>query len=278
MLKVDSHQHFWIFDPIRDNWITEDMTNIRCDFLPEHLMPILGQNSISACVAVQADQTEFETEFLLDLAEKNSFIKGVVGWVDLFSPGLADRLQHWKSFPKLKGFRHIIQAEENGFMENPQFIKGMGSLANFDFSYDILIKSSQITEASTLVKMNPAVDFVLDHLGKPPIKAGAIQPWASDIKELARYRNVFCKLSGMLTEADLIDWKKEDLRPYLDIVLESFGTHRVMFGSDWPVCKLAAEYDDVCEVMESYITQFSLNEQELVWSGNAIKFYKLDVN
>lgn len=278
MLKVDSHQHFWFFDPEKDKWITEDMEKIRSHFLPEDLKPILDQNNFAACVAVQADQTEYETQFLLDLGEKNSFIKGVVGWIDLRSPDLAARLEHWKGYSKLKGFRHIIQAEEVGFMDDPQFIKGVGALSCYGFTYDILIRSSQIRECSKLVGLNPDQRFVLDHMGKPQIKNGSVQHWAEDIKELARNENVYCKLSGLVTEAKPLSWKKEDFKPYLDVVLESFGINRVMFGSDWPVCKLAAEYDEVCDVIASYVEKLNLREQELIWSGNAIEFYKLDVN
>ena len=278
MLKVDSHQHFWIFDPLRDSWITTDMKNIRCDFLPDDLKPILERNNISACVAVQADQSETETRFLLGLAESNNFVKGVVGWVDLRSPDLESRLKHWKDFPVLKGFRHVIQAEGQGFMFDTDFVKGVAALSKYGFTFDLLLRSSQLREASKLVELNPTQHFVLDHLGKPPIKKAEIKEWARDIRELAVCGNVFCKLSGLVTEADLSNWKKEDFKPYLDIAIESFGVERVMFGSDWPVCKLAAEYEEVCEVISSYIGHLTLKEQELIWSGNAIKFYKLDIN
>ncbi len=278
MLKVDSHQHFWIFDPVRDSWISEDMAVIREDFLPGDLKPILDRNAISGCIAVQADQSEAETTFLLDLAEDNSFIKGVVGWVDLRSAELAKSLEHYQAFPKLKGFRHIVQAEEPGFMLQPAFLKGVSALKTFGFTYDILVRSSQIGEATKLVELNPGQHFVLDHLGKPPIKNNEIKAWSADIENLAAHENVCCKLSGMVTEADLIHWKPADLHPYMDIIMNAFGANRVMFGSDWPVCKLAAEYDEVFDITHSYLEKLTLNEQELIWAANAIEFYKLDIN
>jgi L-fuconolactonase len=278
MLKVDSHQHFWIFDPVRDSWIIEDMAVIRKDFLPEDLKPILDRNAISACIAVQADQSEAETVFLLDLAEANSFVKGVVGWVDLRSADLAKRLEYYQAFPKLKGFRHIVQAEEPGFMLQPAFLNGVAALKTFGFAYDILVRSTQICEATKLVELNPGQHFVLDHIGKPPIKNKEIKVWLADIKDLAAHQNVCCKLSGMVTEADLNHWKPADLHPYMDIIMNEFGANRVMFGSDWPVCKLAAEYDEVCDITHSYLEKLTLNEQELIWAGNAIEFYKLDIN
>ena len=278
MLKVDSHQHFWIFDLVRDTWITEEMVNIRGDFLPDDLKPILDQNNVTACVAVQADQSDAETAFLLDLAEKNSFIKGIVGWVDLRSADLREQLEHYRVFDKLKGFRHIVQAEEPGFMLEPAFLKGVAALKDYGFTYDILVGSSQIREAAKLVELNPGQNFVLDHLGKPPIKSREIHAWSADIAELAAHENVYCKLSGMVTEADPDNWRPAHLYPYMDIVLNAFGVRRVMFGSDWPVCKLAAEYDEVCDLTDSYLESLSVNEQELIWAGNAIKFYKLDIN
>ncbi len=278
MLKLDSHQHFWIFDPVRDNWISEDMAKIRRDFLPEDLKPNLDQNDIWGCVAVQAGQSEAETKFLLGLAEQNGFIKGVVGWVDLLSPDIGERLDRYKTLPKLKGFRHIVQTEEPGFMLQPDFLGGIAKLKDYGYTYDILVRSSQIIEATKLVKLNPEQKFVLDHLGKPDIRNRELKSWSDDIKKLAANQNVYCKLSGMLTEADLDSWESQDLYVYMDVVLNSFGAGRVMFGSDWPVCKIAAEYSEVCSIMSSYLNKLSDHEQELIWSGNAVNFYELDIN
>jgi L-fuconolactonase len=276
MLKIDSHQHFWIFDPVRDSWISEDMSNIRRDFTPEDLKPILEENNIAGCVAVQADQSEAETKFLLALAKKNSYIQGVIGWVDLNAEDLAEQLETYQLFPAIKGFRHIVQAEPKGFMLTGGFLNGISVLSKYGFTYDILIRSSQIREAAELVKLNPGQMFVLDHLGKPPIKTGELHNWSADITELAAHPNVYCKLSGMVTEADLTCWKPADIQPYVDTVLNVFGISRVMFGSDWPVCKLAAEYKEVCELMSNFLEQLSSKEKEQVWSANAVEFYNLE--
>lgn len=278
MLKVDSHQHFWVFDPLRDSWITEDLVNIRRDFLPDDLKPILDRNNVSACVAVQADQSEEETRFLLDLAERNNFISGVVGWTDLRSVELIKRLEHYQAYPKLKGFRHIVQAEDEGFMLSADFLKGISALKDFDLTYDILVRSSQIKEAVKLVELHPDQRFVLDHIGKPPIKSGSIRTWETDIRQLALHENVLCKLSGMVTEADLGTWTPADVYPYMDIVMNAFGAKRIMFGSDWPVCTLAAEYKEVCGLVSAFLDQMGGFERELIWSRNAVEFYKLDIN
>lgn len=278
MLKIDSHQHFWVFDPIRDNWITEDMAAIRRDFLPGDLKPILEDNHVSACVAVQADQSEKETLFLLDIAERNEFVKAVVGWVDLCSPDITERLNYFQQFPKIKGFRHIVQAEKKGFMLEKSFLDGLAKLKRYEFTFDILVRSSQIQEAIKLVERNPDQKFVLDHIGKPGIKGKDRNNWADDIKSLALHQNVYCKLSGLVTEADPDNWKYIDLYPYMEIALNAFGVNRLMFGSDWPVCKLAGEYEQICEIVSAFVGKLSTAEQELIWSENAIDFYNLKIS
>lgn len=275
MLKLDSHQHFWQFDPIRDNWITEDMEVIRHDFLPPDLKPLLEANGIQGCIAVQADQSETETDFLLTLAEKHEFIKGVVGWVDLCSPNIRERLEHYSQFPKLKGFRHILQAEPVEFMLKAEFQRGIAALNNFGFTYDILIYPKHLPVTSDLIRNFANQAFVIDHLAKPDIKNGLFNNWEAEMKQIASFENVYCKLSGMITEADLKNWKKEDIFPYMDKVFDFFGAERLMFGSDWPVCKLAGEYDVVCGLVEGYLSKLSMREQELVWGKNAEQFYKL---
>lgn len=278
MLKIDSHQHFWVFNPLRDNWITEDMSIIRRDFLPADLKPVLDANGISGTVAVQADQSLTETSFLLSLAEENDFIKAVVGWTDLCSPDAEESLGQYSRFDKLKGFRHILQAEKPDFMLRPDFLRGISALKNFGFTYDILVFPQHLPDVIKLVEKNPYQAFVLDHLAKPFIKSGEIKVWLSHMKNLALHPNVYCKLSGMVTEADHDAWKKEDIFPFLDAVFEAFGSRRLMFGSDWPVCKLAAEYNTVCGLLSDYLSGFSISEQEMVWGKNAIEFYKLDLN
>lgn len=273
---IDSHQHFWIYDSVRDSWITPEMEKIRQNFLPDDLKPVLESNGVDGCVAVQADQSKTETEFLLQLAEANDFIKGVVGWVDLRADDLYEQLEVYSQFEKLKGFRHIVQGEPDDFLLQQDFIKGVGQLVAFDFTYDILVYPTQLDASYTFAKQLPNVRFVLDHIAKPYIKKGDIAKWAQDIGKLAQLPNVFCKVSGMVTEADWSSWKNTDFVPYLDIVFEAFGTDRLMFGSDWPVCLVAAEYEAMKNVLGSYTGKLSESEQKKVWGENVVKFYALD--
>lgn len=277
MEKVDSHQHFWKFNPQRDNWITEEMEVIAHDFLPSDLEPLLRENGLSACVAVQADQSEEETHFLLSLAKENPFIKAVVGWVDLCSPQFEERLEYFSDFKTLKGFRHIVQAEPLGYMLQADFQQGIRALGKYNYTYDILIYPHQIPDAIQLVKSHPNQTFVLDHLAKPDIKNSGMKVWAKQMEELASFENLYAKLSGLITEADLQDWKKEDIQPYMEKGLELFGAERLLFGSDWPVCKLAAEYGQVCKLVTDFFQTLSANEQEMIWAKNAAHFYKFSL-
>jgi len=273
--RIDTHQHFWKFDPVRDNWIDDTMKVIQRDFLPPDLAPVLHENKIEGCVSVQADQSENETQFLLNLAHKNNFIKGVVGWVDLRSPQLTERLEYYSAFKKLKGFRHIVQAEPIGFMRSPEFSKGISALKNFNFTYDILIYPHQIQDAIWLVQEHPDQKFVLDHMAKPVIREKEFSNWSAGIKELASYENVWCKLSGMVTEAVWKEWTQDDFKPYLDFVLQYFGTNRVMYGSDWPVCLVAAAYQNQLGIIEDYLKSFPGSEIHKIMGENAIQFYNL---
>lgn len=276
MLRIDAHQHFWKFDPVRDTWINDDMKMIQRDFLPDDLYPLLQQNDIAGCVAVQADQSEAENIFLLELAEKFDFIKGVVGWVDLESDNIMDKLAHLRQFEKLKGFRHILQAEkDDAFMLRPDFRRGIAALHHFGFTYDILIFPHHLKNAIKLVAAYPGQRFVIDHMAKPPIREQKIEEWKQDIHEIARYPNVWCKVSGMVTEADWKLWKRDDLVPYLDVVCEAFGMKRLMFGSDWPVCLVAAYYGQVVEIVKDHICSCSLDDQAALLGGNATTFYSL---
>jgi L-fuconolactonase len=274
--RIDAHQHFWNFDPIRDSWIDHSMHKIQKDFLPEDLLPLLKENSFSGCVAVQASQSEEETNFLLDLASKNDFIKGIVGWVDLLDKNSADRLELFSSQKKLKGFRHVVQGEADDFMFRKDFRNGIGKLKPFQYTYDILIFHHQLPAAIDLVNSFPDQDFVLDHIAKPAIKSGAMLSWKEGIKELAKAENVSCKISGMVTEADWNNWKRNDLNPYLDVIFENFSNEKLMFGSDWPVCNLAASYSKVVHILEDYMSQLPIQVQNQIWYGNAQSFYKLD--
>jgi L-fuconolactonase len=274
--RIDSHQHFWKFDPMRDSWIDDSMRQIQRDFLPEDLLPLLAENKFQGCMAVQASQSEEETNFLLDLASKNDFIKGVVGWVDLRDENITERLSHFSKYEKLKGFRHVVQGEPDDFMFGKDFRNGISALKQFDFTYDILIFHRQLPAAIDLAKSFPEQAFVIDHIAKPDIKSGDIASWKKGIKEIAKFKNVSCKISGMVTEADWNQWKPSDLKPYLDVIFENFSTDKLMFGSDWPVCNVASNYTEVVKTLEDYITLFSIEDQNKIWYENAKSFYKLN--
>lgn len=274
-MTIDSHQHFWKYDPIRDAWIDDSMQVIRKDFLPQDLQPILKQNNIDGCIAVQADQSETETEFLLRCAQTNPFIKGVVGWVDLLKNNVEDRLAHYSQNNLFKGVRHIVQAEANDFMLREDFQNGISKLEQFNLTYDILVFPPQLKAAIALVNKFPNQKFVLDHIAKPYIKDGKIDGWKQDIQELAKTPNVHCKVSGMVTEADLTGFETSDFIPYLDVVFEAFGTDRILYGSDWPVCLLAATYHEQLNIVQHYVADFSSKDQEKIMGLNAGSFYNL---
>lgn len=275
-MRIDAHQHFWKFNPVRDSWIGDDMQVLQQNFLPEHLQPLLQQWGIDGCVAVQADQSEEETHFLLNLAASNDFIKGVVGWVDLQAENLEERLQYFAQFGKLKGFRHIVQAEKDErFMLRPSFMRGIALLQQFHFTYDILIYPHQLQAATALAAQFPDQPFVLDHMAKPLIKMGAIEDWKRDLKHLAQHPNVYCKVSGLVTEGDWQRWKEDDFIPYLNVATEAFGTNRLMYGSDWPVCLVAATYEQQLGIVQKHFETFSETEQTQVFGGNAQQFYRL---
>lgn len=275
-MRIDAHQHFWVYNPVRDAWIDDGMGVIRKNFLPKDLLPVLQKNNMDGCVAIQADQSINETNFLLELADENDFIKGVVGWVDLRMENLEEQLEKSISFKKLKGFRHIVQAEEQeDFLLRDDFCKGVSLLKKFGFTYDILIYSKQLKFAIDFVKRFPEQFFVIDHLAKPSIRESKIDEWEKEIKLIAAFPNVYCKLSGMVTEADWERWSANDFKPYIEIVLENFGIDRVMFGSDWPVCLVAATYKQCCEILEENTIHFSEEEKKKLWGENAIRFYNL---
>lgn len=273
---IDAHQHFWKYDPVTHGWISEEMKNIRKDFLPEDLVAVMEKNGVKGSVAVQADQTEAETDFLLDLCSRYDFIKGVVGWIDLQSPRLAERLNYYSQFKALKGFRHILQGEAQRDLSLQQpFLNGISLLAQFDLTYDILILPDQLRYIPALVARFPDQRFVIDHLAKPGIKDGELNGWKKDIEQVAQYDHVSCKLSGMVTEADMTSWKADDFTPYMDVVVNAFGVERIMYGSDWPVCLAAADYTQVINLVRSYFSDFSAEEQQLVFGQNAVNFYQL---
>jgi L-fuconolactonase len=275
MQRIDSHQHFWKFDPLRDAWITDDMAVIQRDFYPGDLQPVLAANGIDACIAVQASQSETETDFLVQLATQTPFIIGVVGWVGLQADNLAERLQHYKQYSVVKGFRHVLQAEPGEFMLGEKFMRGISQLHQYGFTYDVLITHKQLSYAEKLVAAFPNQKFVIDHLAKPAIKAQELEPWAGEIRAIAQHKNVLCKVSGFCTEADWDNWQPADIKPYLDVVFEAFGPDRLMFGSDWPVCLVAGGYGKTIEFLKQYMAAFTKTEQDKFWGGNAALFYNL---
>lgn len=272
---IDAHQHFWHFDADRDTWITDEMAALRRDFLPADLEPVLTQNGVDGCVAVQAAQSEAETLFLVNMAQTYDIIKGVVGWVDLQADTLTERLTALAEHPEIKGYRHVAQGEPTDFLIRPAVVRGIRRLAEFGMTYDILIYPNQLKAALHLVRAVPEVNFVVDHLAKPYIKKQDIIRWSNYMAEVAKCPNVTCKLSGLVTEADWQNWSKKDFFPYLDVVFDYFGPDRLLFGSDWPVCLVAANYTQVKTLIEEYVHPWGDEVRAKVFGENAVKFYKL---
>ena len=277
-MRIDTHQHFWRYEPGRDSWITDQMGILKRDYLPKDLQSELSNAGIDGCIAVQTSQSEEETRFLLELAAVHEFIVGVVGWADLRDPGIDERLAGWREFPKLRGFRHIVQSEpDDQFMLQADFRRGIAALSRFGFVYDILIYPRQLPAAIELAAAHPAQAFVLDHLAKPDVRSGQTKEWERNFRELASSPNVCCKLSGLITEADWNSWRHENFRPYLDAAFEAFGSERLMFGSDWPVCLLAGSYQEVVGLIASYVCDLPAAEQAAVFGANAARCYGLRV-
>lgn len=275
-MRIDSHQHFWQYNSVKDAWINDQMQILKQDFMPVDLEPLLVKHQIDGCIAVQADQSEKETLFLLELATQYSFIKGVVGWVDLCSTNIEERLSFFSEYLFLKGFRHILQAEPaNDFMLSPNFCKGIGCLSLYGYTYDLLIYPKHLPYALQLVQQFPQQKFVIDHLAKPNIKAQQFEEWETGIKSIAKHQNVYCKVSGLVTEADWLHWTKADFTYCLDTIVEAFGVDRLMFGSDWPVCLLGGSYDQTREIINSYFNQFSKDERAKLDGLTAKTFYQL---
>jgi L-fuconolactonase len=274
-MRIDAHQHFWIYNQREYDWIDETMASIRRDFLPADLRPELEDAGFAGSVVVQVRQTLEETRWLLELAEDNPFILGVVGWVDLRSPRLYQDLQSFAGKSKLVGIRHIVQSEPDDFLLDADFLRGISVLQEFDLAYDLLIYTKHLPLAAEFVKRFPRQRFVLDHLAKPPIRSRAIDLWARGMRELASFPNLHAKVSGLVTEANWQGWKPEDLRPYLDVAFESFGAKRLMIGSDWPVCTVAASYAQVVNLVKDYMSSYTAEDREAVFGGNAANFWRL---
>jgi L-fuconolactonase len=275
-MVIDAHQHFWKYHPVKDAWITDDMKVIQADFLPDDLLPVLQQNGVDACVAVQADQSEAETQFLLELAAAHPFVKGVVGWVDLRAANLEERLQHYTQYTRLKGFRHIVQGERDpNFLLKEEFCNGIRALQPYNFTYDILVYPIQLPAVEKFVQLFPQQKLVIDHMAKPYCKTGEIAEWEKSMRAIAKSSNVYCKISGLVTEAHWQQWTPATFAPYLEVVLEAFGPQRLMYGSDWPVCLVAAQYAQVKNIVTDCISRLSKAEQAAIMGGNAAAFYQL---
>ena len=276
-MRIDSHQHFWHFNANDYPWMTDKLDAIRQNMLPSDLIPLLDAAGFDACVAVQARQSEAETDYLLGLAARNNRIKGVVGWVDLCAANVADRLGHFAQNPLLKGIRHQVHDEPDiDFILRADFQRGIATLAQFDLAYDLLIRPEHLPNAIRLVRRFPNQRFVIDHIAKPLIKEQVFTPWEEHIRELGRFENVYCKLSGLVTEADWDNWQPEDIHPYLEIAINAFDTNRLMIGSDWGVCSLAGEYVQVMKLVLDFIAEMPEDVQEKITGINCARFYGIE--
>jgi L-fucono-1,5-lactonase len=277
-MRLDAHQHFWVYDEAEYGWIDERMGVIRRDFGPDDLAPLLKRVDFDGSIAVQARQSLEETEYLLGLAESCAFVKGVVGWVDLRSPRVRGDLERFRQHPRFVGVRHVVQDEpDDRFLLREDFLAGVSLLSELDLSYDILVYHHQLPAVVEFVAKLPEHRLVLDHVAKPDIARHELEPWSTHMRKLGRFENLYCKLSGMVTEADWKRWKREDFRPYLDVVLESFGPRRLVIGSDWPVATLAASYEQVVELVTDFIAPLSSTEKDRILGANAVELYRLEV-
>jgi L-fuconolactonase len=277
-MNIDSHHHFWKYSAAEYGWIDDAMAVLRRDFLPDDLKREIAHADIHGVVSVQARQSVEETEWLLSLAEKNDFIKGVVGWVPLAEPGVREVIEKIAANPKLRAVRHVVQAEpDDRFILREDFNRGVSVLKDFGLVYDILIFERHLPPSIEFVDRHPKQVFVLDHIAKPRIKENVIEPWRKNIKELARRENVYCKVSGMVTEAGYTTWSEDQLRPYFDTVLEAFGPKRLMFGTDWPVCLAATSYVRWVELVHRVAEKLSVDERAWLFGKTAIQAYKLQI-
>jgi L-fuconolactonase len=280
-MRIDSHHHFWKYDEKEYAWIDEGMAAIRRDFGPRDLEPLLKRHGFGGSVVVQVRQSLEENEYILGLAETNDFVRGVVGWVDLRSPSVRKDLERFRAHPPFVGVRHIVQGEpDERFLLREDFLRGIGVLAELDLTYDVLVYHHQLPAVLEFVPRFPEARLVLDHIAKPDIAKRELEPWASAIRRLGRCENLYCKVSGMVTESDFRNGRpvtKSDYRPYLEVVLEAFGPRRLLFGSDWPVATVAGSYEEVLEIVTDWIAPLTSDEKERILGGNAIDFYRLEV-
>jgi L-fuconolactonase len=271
--RLDAHQHFWKYDADQYPWIPPG-SPLHRDWLPEDLAREQAPLDLQGSIAVQARQSLAESRWLLELADHHERIRGVVGWVDLRADTVEADLSELAANPKFVGVRHVVQDEpDDRFLLGERFVCGISKLRQFELTYDLLIYPRQLASAIELAKRFPDQPFVLDHIAKPEIRAGKLDPWREQIRELSKHRNVHCKVSGMVTEADHRTWKKDDIRPYLDVIFDAFDISRLMWGSDWPVCLLAAKYEEVFTIVDEYTRTHSQEERDALFGGNARRFY-----
>jgi L-fuconolactonase len=275
-MHIDAHQHFWIYNDREFGWIDDSMAALRRNFLPQDLAPELKASGLQGSVVVQTRQTPEETGWLLGLADAHESILGVVGWADLCSPDIRSQLKTLTGHRKLVGLRHIVQSEaDDRFLLRPEFLRGIEMLEDFDLAFDILIYAKHLPIADEFVRRFPRQRFVLDHMAKPAIRDRQIDNWASGMRRISEVPNVFCKLSGLVTEADWKSWTREEIIPYLDVALASFGADRLMIGSDWPVCLVAASYAEVIRIVKDYISERVPKRAADIMGGNAQRFWRL---
>ena len=276
MMSIDAHQHFWKYSAAEYGWIDDSMATLRRDFLAADAVREMASAGVDACVAVQARQSLEETRWLLSLAEGHPQIAGVVGWFDLQSADVWAQLDRFAAHPKLVGVRHIVQSEaDDRFLVRPAFRRGIAQLEAFGLPYDLLIYPRHLPVATEFVSQFERQRFVLDHLGKPDIRGGERRIWERDLRRLAAHPNVYAKLSGLVTEADHARWTPAQIRPYLDVAFDCFGAERLMIGSDWPVCTVAAEYARTMAVVTDYVATLGGSDREAVLGGNAKRFWDL---
>jgi len=274
---IDAHQHFWQLGRFDYPWMSEDLGVLYRDYLPHDLAPILQENHITQTVLVQASNSVAESRWLLDLADANNFIGGVVGWVDLTSSDIDPQLDELFSHPKFKGVRHLVESEPNDdWLVQPEVLSGLQKLSARGLTYDLLVHTRHLKHVPLIAETCPDLALVIDHLAKPPIARNEINEWSQAFRPLARYPNINCKLSGLVTEANWHSWQADDLRPFVDCALECFGVDRMIFGSDWPVCLLAATYDRVLDSCQEILQNLSDIDREKIFATNAAKFYRLD--
>lgn len=274
---IDSHIHFWLYKKEKHSWLDDEKAFIRRDFLPEELKEVYIKNMVEGCIAVQADQTLAENDFLLYLAKEHTFIKGIVGWVDFQNKAANDQISLYKEEPLIKGFRHIVQEEADAkFLLRREFLRGIEYLENTNYVYEILVFPHQLPMVYEFVNKFSNIQFVLDHIAKPYIKEGYIRGWAKMIQALGEFDNLSCKISGLVTETDYKNWSSQQLMPYFDVVLQAFGPKRLIYGSDWPVCLVSASYSEVLSIAKIFAEQLSDSEQQLFFHKNAERIYKLN--